>query len=350
MSEKMNKKDIVKHYIIDSIEKGKWSQGEKIFSENQFIDYLNISRGTVRKALLELTHEGILESIQGSGSYVKENTTIKNNILILTRDAHLNGEITSSFIYVFDKLKEHIINAGYNPIAFVNNKILPIEETIKPNINNIAGMISLFGKHQDEEFITEKYIPCVSTLRVTASEYPSVLLDYKKFFYKLNELIHKYDFKNVVFFTRKAYLDNRYLTTGDTFYFYAMEKYYSKFETYSIPLNSENNSINIKHMRLVFDNMKKAPDLIVFLDDTLYDKMRPYFPNYEKILSKSKIITHSSHKNIVDKKYNVCRITFDLDKLAEKTVELLVKMIKKEHIEKYNIPISVIVENEKALK
>lgn len=346
----MNKKDLVKKYIIDLIENGKWSQGKKIFSENQFIEYLHVSRGTVRGAILELTQEGVLESIQGSGSYVKENSTIKNNILILTQQTHLNGEITNSFSYVFDKLKENINIAGYNPIAFVNNKVLPIEETIKPNINNIAGVISLFGNHKDEGFISEKYIPCVSTLRVTASEYPSVLLDYRHFFFKINDLINKYNFNKVIFFSRKANLSNKKIQNGDGFYFYAMEKYFGKYEIYSIPYNRDNNSINIKHLRLAFDNIKTSPNLIVFLDDTLYNKMRPYFPNYEHILSKTKIITHASHKNIIDNEYNVCRITFDLDKLAEKTVELLVKMIKKEHIEKYNIPINVIVENEKALQ
>ena len=51
----------------------KWGTGEKIPSENQIMSELKISRGTVKKAVGILVEEGLLEQIQGKGTYVKGN-------------------------------------------------------------------------------------------------------------------------------------------------------------------------------------------------------------------------------------------------------------------------------------
>jgi GntR family transcriptional regulator len=53
-----------------SIEKGNWTPGDKIPSENQLMDQFGVSRNTAKKAIEELAQEGILYRIQGKGTFV----------------------------------------------------------------------------------------------------------------------------------------------------------------------------------------------------------------------------------------------------------------------------------------
>jgi len=57
--------------ILKMIMSGKWKQGEKIPSENEFKDMLGVSRHTVRAALNNLNMLGIVETRQGDGNYLK---------------------------------------------------------------------------------------------------------------------------------------------------------------------------------------------------------------------------------------------------------------------------------------
>ncbi|MBS4192057.1 GntR family transcriptional regulator [Bacillus sp. FJAT-49705] len=56
--------------IKGSIEKGHWTPGDKIPSENQLMDQFGVSRNTSKKAIEELVQEGILYRIQGKGTFV----------------------------------------------------------------------------------------------------------------------------------------------------------------------------------------------------------------------------------------------------------------------------------------
>ena len=56
--------------ITDDIEKGKYPVGSRIPAEHELEDTYNVSRVTVRRALAELTAEGLLERKQGKGTFV----------------------------------------------------------------------------------------------------------------------------------------------------------------------------------------------------------------------------------------------------------------------------------------
>ncbi|KAA9233751.1 GntR family transcriptional regulator [Aerococcus mictus] len=57
--------------FLNRIKQGSWKKGEKIPSEAELIKQLNISRGTLRKAINELVDRNVLEKIQGKGTFVK---------------------------------------------------------------------------------------------------------------------------------------------------------------------------------------------------------------------------------------------------------------------------------------
>ena len=62
----------IKHYILDHIECGEWPVSYRVPSENKLCDQFGVSRMTARKALQELTADGVLVRSQGLGTFVAE--------------------------------------------------------------------------------------------------------------------------------------------------------------------------------------------------------------------------------------------------------------------------------------
>lgn len=64
--------------------KGEYAAGTKIPSEWQLCEEFNVSRGTVRKAIDTLLHEGLLRTEQGQGTYVVEDLWRSRSFLLLS--------------------------------------------------------------------------------------------------------------------------------------------------------------------------------------------------------------------------------------------------------------------------
>lgn len=60
----------IKQYIIACIESGEWEENARVPSENQLAELFTCSRMTARRALTELTDNGVLERSQGLGTFV----------------------------------------------------------------------------------------------------------------------------------------------------------------------------------------------------------------------------------------------------------------------------------------
>ena len=60
----------VKEHILDRVRSGDWPPGHRVPSENRLVDELGISRMTVNRALRELADEGVVERLQGVGTFV----------------------------------------------------------------------------------------------------------------------------------------------------------------------------------------------------------------------------------------------------------------------------------------
>ncbi|WP_440897687.1 GntR family transcriptional regulator [Amphibacillus sp. Q70] len=112
----------LKNYLLRHIE-GNLKPNEQIPSENSLIEMFNVSRTTVRKALDELTAEGVLYKKQGIGTFVK---FIKNN--------HKLGDYTG----FTQKMKKMGCEIQYNLIS---------KEVMNAN-NAIASRLKL---NQDEK-------------------------------------------------------------------------------------------------------------------------------------------------------------------------------------------------------
>ncbi len=62
----------IKQHIVDNIVSGQWGEHEQVPSENQLAAQFEVSRMTARRAILELTQDGMLVRTQGVGTFVAE--------------------------------------------------------------------------------------------------------------------------------------------------------------------------------------------------------------------------------------------------------------------------------------
>lgn len=62
----------IKRRIVRQIEAGTLKPGDRVSSENSLVKELGVSRMTVNRAMRELSHEGLLIRVQGTGTFVSE--------------------------------------------------------------------------------------------------------------------------------------------------------------------------------------------------------------------------------------------------------------------------------------
>ena len=62
----------IKDHVLGKIQDGTWLEGAAIPSEQSLTKTFNVSRMTVNRALNELSNEGVLHRVQGSGTFVAE--------------------------------------------------------------------------------------------------------------------------------------------------------------------------------------------------------------------------------------------------------------------------------------
>lgn len=61
-------KQIIERYIRE----GEWQAGQKLPSENELVEVLDVSRMTINRALRELTQQGLVNRVHGKGTFVAE--------------------------------------------------------------------------------------------------------------------------------------------------------------------------------------------------------------------------------------------------------------------------------------
>lgn len=61
----------VKNHLLSSIQSGKWTEGDLLPSESELCEIYQVSKITIREAVGVLVREGILERLQGKGTFVR---------------------------------------------------------------------------------------------------------------------------------------------------------------------------------------------------------------------------------------------------------------------------------------
>ena len=336
----MNKTDFVLKYIMNNIKNETYETGKKIPGEIELKNTLNVSRYTVRCAINRLCKENILETRQGSGSFVKNIS--KKHILIIIHSGCIIGNTRSTSNYIKNRLKEVLTEKNYIPFIYIDESNKNINRYIEEIKENIAGIISIRARENTLKYLEKYKIPIVSILCSTATDYPSVLVDYPSFFREIINIIHKYKLKNLLVFSINYSINKK---EKDNFYLYAIMQYLKKYNLKLISM-SENIPAALSVFRNTLKNMKKTPDGIIFLDDTIFNTCYKIFPEFEETLKHINIITESSGYIDYGNDYNICQIQFNLDNIVDKSIAFLSEKINNSKLIQSNIYIKPVVINE----
>ena len=151
----MSKTISIYQQLMESIEKkivvGELKIGDKIESERTMSEKYGINRMTVRNAIKHLEKSGVLESVRGSGTYVKSVPQIESTIdlgknsgsLSLSAQIRQKGMKSSRILISMDKIKP--------------------EETVKdafPNEDEVYEIIRMSLINDKPYALQKVYIPC----------------------------------------------------------------------------------------------------------------------------------------------------------------------------------------------
>ncbi|MBQ7256160.1 MAG: GntR family transcriptional regulator [Abditibacteriota bacterium] len=343
----MKKKDLVVEYIKNMINKGRLRQGDKIPTESEIMKELNISRFTARSGIDSLRKENIIETLHGSGSYVKNFSGLKKYILIIAEDNVISGVARESYRFIINELKNKIEELNYIPYYYIDRKKSDVLKEIPQIIAETKGVLSVQSTDKTLDTLSNFNIPIVSVIKCTAKDYSTVMTDYPSFYAKIYNLTKKYNLKRILIFqiSHTIYRNNK-----DNYIHYANDAYCKRYDFVYV-----NYSNNLPSAISIFTNKMKSlkyiPDVIIFLDETIYNNVFPIFPEFDKILRKTKIITHSSgYRQDWGDTYDICRVEFNMKEMAEKAIELLIKKIHGEFINRQNIYLEPVVINEEIFK
>lgn len=123
MTEKIPKYIELVNWVKAKVEAKEIKPNEKLYSENELSTMFAMSRQTVRHGISKLEQEGIVERIQGSGTYICGKT-------IPEREKTMHIAVVTTYVdyYIFPnvikEIEKSISSAGYiTQIAFTNNTV-----------------------------------------------------------------------------------------------------------------------------------------------------------------------------------------------------------------------------------
>lgn len=129
MSKPSRQYDIVVSYIKEGISNNLFPLTSKLPSENALAEKLGVSRVTVRKALTTLKQEGYIESVQGSGSFVKLSQNERFIPVIVS-----NADSSSRFLDIYNGIQTFFTAHNFNPMLSITdddykNELERVKET-----------------------------------------------------------------------------------------------------------------------------------------------------------------------------------------------------------------------------
>lgn len=339
----MSKKDKIIEDLKTKIFNGIYRTGERLPAEAQLSKDLKVSRSTLRLALNELEHLNLIDRKLGSGTYVK-NKNDKKYIIISIPDIFSKNDIFHSFEYTARRLSKIISEMGYKVYVYnqVVNKSFFDLINIKPC--EIQGWISISSDNTLPQ-VEEYKIPIVEVLYLDDLYY-NVTINFHNLYNNIYNLLNKYKLDKTLLFLPGNI--NRKFEEMDFFNEGVIKCFSEKYKTVYL----DGAYVNADRENYIIDNLNKyinEVDTIVFGDDTFYKAILTYLIDNINLIKNKKIITHSNYPDDIFYFSNVCRLELNLDDLAEKVWNLLIKIINKEYVGKTTITCDVKVINEDVL-
>jgi GntR family transcriptional regulator len=150
----------VKKKITTSLIEGKWLPGEAIPSEIELANTYNVSQGTVRKAIDELSAESILIRRQGKGTYVATHNeeNIQLRFLRLTSNLGLKEKLDNQLVsFVKEKATNKLAKIlNINPTSTIISLKRVLTFNGKPLILDVIKIPAQSFRGLTAEMVVEK--------------------------------------------------------------------------------------------------------------------------------------------------------------------------------------------------
>ncbi|SCY66192.1 GntR family transcriptional regulator [Alkaliphilus peptidifermentans] len=185
----------LKAIIKGNIVNGTYKVGDKLPNETELCEAYDVSRITVRRALKELSNEGLIEIKQGKGTFVAKQ---KLSIQIIDLGGYTN-RLSNDHNKIVSKVLEKKIISADNEVAKafqMDNgfKVLRLKRLILDDEAPLSIDISYFPIDVYPNII-DKITDGVSTFNIIRNDYGIVMAKaYKEF----NVLTDQYDFKKLL--------------------------------------------------------------------------------------------------------------------------------------------------------
>ena len=150
----------VKKKITTSLIEGKWGPGEAIPSEIELANTYNVSQGTVRKAIDDLSAESILIRRQGKGTYVATHNeeNIQLRFLRLTSNLGLKEKLDNQLVsFVKEKATNKLAKIlNINPTSTIISLKRVLTFNGKPLILDVIKIPAQSFRGLTAEMVVEK--------------------------------------------------------------------------------------------------------------------------------------------------------------------------------------------------
>ena len=113
--------------VKTKIRKGVFVDGDKLPSEAEFMEAYSVSRQTVRSMLALLKEDGLIESFQGRGAYIKKKTVQHHTGRIALIMFRTN---TSAFPIIIETIEQVLSEKGFTMMLSVSNQSVQKEKII----------------------------------------------------------------------------------------------------------------------------------------------------------------------------------------------------------------------------
>lgn len=168
----------IQGYILDLIRTEQLKPGESVLSEHELAVQTGVSRLTVRKAYSELAKRGVLQTVQGKGTFIAESLTLAQ--IGLSRSIQetpnrtlgiLFPEITEYFGRILREIERCASESGYAINVMFNDGIDKERHGIEQMLSqNLAGIILTPYRRRDHHATIDTYE------RLSSSGLPFVMI------------------------------------------------------------------------------------------------------------------------------------------------------------------------------
>ncbi len=169
----------------ENIQNGTWKPGDKMLTEMELSRGIGVSRQTVRQALDILSEEGLIDRIQGSGTYISRNRSAKSMRQAKDRTpSKIIGMVTTFMDYyifpqILGAIKDELNKEGYYILlAETKNRVSNERNALQDMLNQpIDGLIVECSDpvHPNPNFdLYEKFVEKGVPVLFTNGEYTNV--------------------------------------------------------------------------------------------------------------------------------------------------------------------------------